>query len=182
MWIARMSPARNVRAIAARHWRALWLLAMWVLVPSICHAQLTAGPTPTTVTTVMKSGLHSFFTDRTALITVSEVGTTRPSSPVRIEFRDDTDRLVAAVDGVLRRGEPVRLRLPIRSDEGVVQVRAVVRITSADEGSVPMTVFEDIGDTLIARIIVCGPPAQRGGGQAFCPGWSLTSIESPGTP
>jgi hypothetical protein len=145
----------------------------------MAHAQLTTG---TTVTTVMKSGLHSFLNDHTAVITVAEIGSARPSSSVRIEFRDQTDALVAAIDGVLRRGAPVRLRMPIKVDEGVAQIRTVVRIVSlVDEGSVPATVFEDHGpDSFIGRVIVCVPPGGRGGGQTYCPGWYLTTTENPG--
>jgi hypothetical protein len=156
----------------ARWWSA-GLLLLTMLVPATGDAEVAA----TTTTVIMRSGLHSFFEGHSPFLTVAEVGASSASSTVRIEFRDDADSLIASAGGTLRRGQPVRLRTPIKAGRGLVQVRALIRITSfTDAGSVPVAVFEDLGpDWLVARIGVCGPPDQRGGGQEFCPGFYLTT-------
>ena len=158
----------------AGRWLALALCA-GVIAPAIGHAQLTT-PTVPVPDREMKSGLHLISEQHTAIVTVSDVGQPGAQSAVRIEFRDPTDRLVAAVDGQLKPGAPVRLRSQVRLGAGLQQLSAYVSVTNLSGGPVPMTVFEDIGpDGFVARIIVCGPPGHRGGGQEMCPGWFLTT-------
>ena len=104
MWQGSMSPGVKSKSTTARRWRIVCLLIA-VLVPSIGGAQDSAG------TTVMKSGLHSFFDGHSALLTVSETGTGKSlvdngsSSLVTIEFRDDTDRQAASITGWLTHGQ-----------------------------------------------------------------------------
>ena len=164
----------NMRRRTAGRWLAV-ALSVGMLAPSIGHAQLTT-PTVPVPDRQMKSGLHWISEQHIATVTVSDVGEPGALSSVRIEFRDPTDRLVAAVDGHLKPGAPVRLRSQVRPGAGLQQLSAYVSVTNLAGGPVPMTVFEDIGpDGFIARIIVCGPPGQRGGGQEMCPGWRLTT-------
>lgn len=160
------------RATAVLRWSVAGATAA-ALVSSAGHAQTTTG----TFTAVVRSGLHSFTERHTAFITIAEVGATKAVSNVSVELRDDADRLVAAVNGVLRRAEPVRLRAPVLTGQGFVQLRAIIRIdTFVGSGSVPIATVEDIGpDSFVARIGVCGPLGQAGGGQEMCPGWSLTA-------
>jgi hypothetical protein len=158
----------------AGRWLAL-ALGVGVIAPAIGHAQLTT-PTVPVPDRQMKSGLHWISEQHIAAVTVSDVGQPGALSSVRIELRDPTDRLVAAADGQLRPGVPVRLRSQIKAGAGLQQLSAYVSVTNLSGGPVPMTVFEDIGpDGFVARIIVCGPPGHRGGGQEMCPGWFLTT-------
>ena len=148
---------------AAGRWLAL-ALGVALVAPAMGHTQqLTTERVPDRT---IKSGLHWIFEQHFAVITVSDVGQPGALSNVRIEFRDPADRLVAAVDGQLRPGAPVRLRSQVKAGAGLQQLSAFVSFTTLSGNPVPMTVFEDIGpDGLVARIIVCGPPGQRGGGQ-----------------
>lgn len=165
--------SRSKRSQAGR-WLALALI-VGVLAPSIGHAQLTTERVPDRT---MKSGLHWIFEQHFAVVTVSDVGQPGALSQVRIEFRDPSDRLVAAADGQLRPGSPVRLRTQIKAGAGLQQLSAFVSFTTLSGNPVPMTVLEDIGpDGLVARIIVCGPPGQRGGGQES-PSSGQTLIEA----
>lgn len=152
--------------------RIISCMAIVIAAVSPGYAQL-----PGTIRTTMKSGLVSFYELHSANVMVSEIGDSGASSNVRIELRDDKDALLASVEDLLQRGHPVRLRKQISAGRGLVSVRIVVRIDRlVDGGSVPVTVFEDLGpDSLIARIIVCGPPGDRGGGQEMCPGVQLTT-------
>jgi hypothetical protein len=167
--------AGNVNATAAARWPMVGLLL--ALVTPLTGAQTITG---TTLTTVMRSGLHSFSPRHSALVTVAETGAIGSSARVTIEFRDDADTLVAAFTGDLRRGKPVRLQTPTNTSGHLVQVRTIVKIvTLVDGGSNPVTVLEDLGpDSLVARIIVCGPPGKSGGGQEYCPDWVLTTKPS----
>jgi hypothetical protein len=165
----------------SRSRRQLTAVLLAALVPLVGHAQ-TSGTTLTltTLTTTMRSGLHSFAPDHGGMVTVAETGAIGSSSRVTIEMRDDRDTVIAAVTADLRRGVPVRLRAPRNFTADLAQVRTQVRIVTAiGGGSAPVAVFEDIGpDSIVARIIVCGPPARTGGGQEYCPDWVLTSVQS----
>jgi hypothetical protein len=178
MWIGPMSHEARVPSRRIRPWRGLCLLIV-VLLPSIGGAQ-----SPLT-TTVMKSGLHSFFDGHVAFLTVSEIGA-RTSSVVTIQFFDDADRQVARVTGDLGRGQPVRLEMPVRARTRLEQFRAVVTIVSAtDAGSVPMAVLEDVDATsqTISRVVGGSPqPVEfdpRGVAQDCPPpGWYVTTFSN----
>ena len=73
MWQGSMSPGVELKSMTVSQWRIVCLLIA-VLVPAIGGAQDSAG------TTVMRSGLHSFFDGHSALLTVSEIGTGKSSS------------------------------------------------------------------------------------------------------
>jgi hypothetical protein len=153
-------------------------LLIGVLLPSIGGAQ-----SPLT-TTVMKSGLHSFFDGHVAFLTVSEIGA-RTSSVVTIQFFDDADRQVARATGDLMRGQPVRLEMPVRTHT-LGQFRAVVTIVAAaDAGSVPMAVLEDVDreSQTISRVVGGSPqPVEfdpRGVAQDCPPpGWYVTTFSN----
>jgi hypothetical protein len=167
--------AGHANVTAARR-RGLACILIAALAPLMGHAPTLAG---TTRTTVMRSGLHSFSPEHSPFVTVSETGALGSSAQVTIEFRDDADTLVAVTTGELGRGKPVRLLTPVHGGSRLVQLRTIVTIkTLVDGGSSPVAVFEDVGPgSLIARIIVCGPVARVGGGQYYCPGWSLAARE-----
>jgi hypothetical protein len=114
------------------------------------------------------------------MVTVAETGSVDASARVTIELRDGRDTVIASISGVVRRGVPLQLRGPSNLTGDLVSVRTIVRVvTGLDGGSAPVAVFEDIGpDSLVARIVVCGPPARTGGGQTYCPDWYLTSVTS----
>lgn len=185
MWNGAISDAGSARSTTARSFRLVCLL-LGVLVPSMPsmgHAQIMTGTVVPPVKTLWMTGLHSFAAGRTAFFTMSDIGAGSSLSSVRIEFRDDTDRLVAAIDGQLGRGQPVRLSKTIKTGSGIAQLRVIVTMDDLAD-RVPMAVFEDIGpDSLIARIIFCGPPGLRGGTQTYCPGFYITttggSVPSP---
>jgi hypothetical protein len=160
---------------AARRW-GLACALITVLAPSIGDAQTLTGSTRTTV---MRSGLHSFSPEHVPFVTVSETGAIGSSALVTIEVRNESDTIVAVTTGELRRGSPVRLMTPATVGSRLVQLRTIVTVvTLVDGGSSPVAVFEDVGpDSLVARIIVCGPVARAGGGQQYCPGWSITTRE-----
>ncbi len=165
--------AGSLRSTIARRCALACLLAA-VAAPSVGHAQIATAAT--TIKTVMRSGLHTFSPGHSGFVTVAATGAIGASSHVTIEFRDDADTLVAVTTGELRRGTPVRLRA-LESGDRLFQLRTTITIVSslAAETS-PVAVFEDLGpDSIVARIIVCGPPARTGGGQEYCPGWSITS-------
>ena len=170
--------------------RRIVCLVIAVLVPAIGGAQESAR------TTVMRSGLHSFFDGHSVLLTVSEIGTVRSaivtsatSSLVTIEFRDDADREVASFTGWLTHARPVRLEMPVRSAAGLAQFRAIVTIAGLANGSsVPMAVLEDLdlASQTVGRIIGGGPqqagPFDPKGASYDCPppGWDVTFLPNPG--
>jgi hypothetical protein len=172
----------------ASKWRAVCLVIA-VLVPSIGGAQDPAR------TTVMRSGLHSFFDGHSALLTVSENATGKSaslvtaagSSQVTIEFRDDTDRPVASITGWLTRGKPVRLEMPVHAAIGLAQFSATVTVAGpANESSAIMAVLEDVDLTsrTVSRIIGGGPqtgPFDPKGVSYLCPppGWHVTFFPNP---
>ena len=181
----------KLKSIAAGQWQIVCLLIA-VLVPAIGRAE------ESTRTTVMRSGLHSFFNGHSALLTVSEIGTGKSSSflttagplpLVTIEFRDDTDRQVGVFTGWLAHGKPVRLEMPIQAAVGLAQVRATVTIVGPANGSsVPMAVWEDLdlASRTIGRIIG-GSPQSSGpfDPKPFSydcppPGWTVTIINPAG--
>jgi hypothetical protein len=168
-----IAPARSARSTMARRCALACLLAA-VVTPSIGHARMATAAT--TIKIVMQSGLYTFSPGHSGFVTVAATGAIGASSHVTIEFRDDTDTLVAVTTGELRRGTPVRLRA-LESGDRLFQLRTTITIVSSLAADTrPVAVFEDLGpDSIVARIIVCGPPARTGGGQEYCPGWSITS-------
>jgi len=129
-------------------------------------------------TTVLMSGLHSFYRGHVVRATVAEIGARTATSRVRVDYRDDDDRLIARKEGVLTRTSAVRLDLELAGEADLVQLRVVITIIG-DGGDVriPMALLEDL-DPLSLSVeprVFCNPVGHDSA-QTYCPGWSVTNF------
>ena len=127
----------------------------------------------------VRSGLHSFFGGHLVRLTIFEAGAATVVSRAIVELRNDANRVVARRESVLTRSSPVRLDLRLGDNAGLVQLRAVVIVTTESDGlTAPQVTFEDIHPTLglVNKLDPpCGPGSlpvdPQAAPQASCPGW-----------
>jgi hypothetical protein len=115
-------------------------------------------------TLLLRSGLHSFHQGAIVRATLADVGTSPVTSRVKIEFWDDTNRLVASTEGWLTRMSPIRLDYET-TEPDLVQLRMVVVITGDPDVARPMTTLESIdrGNRTVQPLVACGPPSVMAG-------------------
>lgn len=149
---------------------------------ALCLAALSVGTIAQEVprTTVLTTGLHSFYRGHVARTTVAEIGARTATSRVRIDYRDDSDRLIARKEGVLSRTVPVRLDLELAGDVDLVQVRVVITIIgNRGDLRIPVATLEDL-DPLSLSVeprVFCSPVGHDSAQTVSnCPGWAVTNF------
>jgi hypothetical protein len=114
---------------------------------------------------VLRSGLYSFHPGQMIRGSVVATGASTATALVRIDLRDDADRLVSRVEGVLTRTSPVRLDHEVTGETGLVQLRADIVIVGDPDVTRPMTTLEgvDRDSQTVQRLVACGPPSWLAG-------------------
>ena len=149
----------------ARHRAVIAALAISVLAGSSSQAQtnvLTSVPVYPGV--LIQTGLFTYLTgaNRTAEVTVTELGSSSATSTVRVTFYDETNRAIFKDQRTLQRSQPVHVVLPLGMPERSVRVRASVLIfEKTGKKTVPVTVVESGDIDSFTIQVACAPPEEK---------------------
>jgi hypothetical protein len=133
---------------------------------------LTSVPVYTGV--LIQTGLLTYATgeNRSADVTVTELGAPGATSTVRVTFYDEADRAIFRDEGELQRGQPVHVVFPLHMPDGSVRLRASVLIVEkTGKKTLPVMVLEsvDLGSFAIEERVSCSPPEDKEGVTPYCP-------------
>ena len=164
---------RFVTSIAG-HRAVIAALAISVFAGSSSQAQtnvLTSNPGYPGV--LIQTGLLTYVTgtNRTAEVTVTELGSSAATSTVRVTFYDETNRAIFKDQRTLQKSQPVHVVLPLVMPERSVRLRASVLIfEKTGNKTVPVTVLETGDIDSFTINVACAPPEEKGDIQGvWCP-------------